>query len=99
MRHAIGVALLLVCLLAAPAGAVPASYPSFADQPVADPFALLVDDRGEVLLAVDLSIPDPPPRPSKLARLATLPNIAIIVLGAAWLLLVRRRLGAMASTA
>ncbi len=93
MRHTIGLALILACLVVSTAEAVPASYPSFADQPVADPFALLVDDTGAALLSVDVTMPEFMPRPSKLERLATVPNIAILLLGAAWMLLVRRRAG------
>lgn len=97
MRYAIGLALLLAGLFAGTAGAVPANYPSFADQPVADPFALLMDDTGAALLSVDLSIPEVGPRPSKLERLATVPNVAVVVVGVTWLMLMRRRLGGQQS--
>ena len=93
MRHKIGLALILGCLVVNAGEAVPANYPSFAHQPVADPFALLVDDTGAALLSVDFTMPEFIPRPSKLERLATAPNIAILVLGAAWMMLVRRRAG------
>jgi hypothetical protein len=93
MRHIIGPALILASLCVGQAGAVTSSYRTFADQPVADPFVLLVDDTRRALLSVDLSIPELMPQPSILDHLFTLPNIAIVILGATWLTLMRRRQG------